>query len=231
MVANEAVLVTKLAADGAGGGLMSTIPEGMRGVTLRVNDVSGVSGFVVPGSRVDVILSGSPTSGNIEMAKTFLENIQVISAGQNIADDSGRPMNVQTVNVLVTPEQAEAVALAMASADGRLQLALRNPLDMKEVKPNGVRREHLFLGNTGSGSSTAPATPPGPAVRSVRTAPRQETKSPSTSPAPAVIAPPSPPEVMASPATRPKKKFELINGNKSETYEFDADTGAKSSGK
>jgi Flp pilus assembly protein CpaB len=182
-------------------------------------------------SRVDVILSGSPTSGNIEMAKTFLENIQVISACQNIADDSGRPMNVQTVNVLVTPEQAEAVALAMASADGRLQLALRNPLDMKEVKPNGVRREHLFLGNTGSGSSTAPATPPGPAVRSVRTAPRQETKSPSTSPAPAVIAPPSPPEVMASPATRPKKKFELINGNKSETYEFDADTGAKSSGK
>jgi Flp pilus assembly protein CpaB len=173
-------------------------------------------------SRVDVILSGSPTSGNIEMAKTFLENIQVISACQNIADDSGRPMNVQTVNVLVTPEQAEAVALAMASADGRLQLALRNPLDMKEVKPNGVRREHLFLGNTGSGSSTAPATPPGPAVRSVvRTAPRQETRPPIT-PAPAVITPPPPPEEMASPSKRPTKPFEVINGNKIERIDFPA---------
>jgi pilus assembly protein CpaB len=231
MVANEAVLVTKLVADGAGGGLMSTIPEGKRAITVKVNDVVGVAGFVVPGSRVDVILSGSPTSaGNIEMAKVILENIQVAAGDQNmLTDDSGRPLNVQSVTVFATPEQAQI--LSLAQIDGRIQLALRHPLDLAEARPNAVRREQLFLG-PGSGSSTAPAPPPASVVRPVvRTAPRQ-TKPPTASPADAVIAPPSPTEVMASPQTRPKKTFEVFSGNRKETIEFDAGTGIKdSSGK
>jgi pilus assembly protein CpaB len=220
LVANEAVLVTKLAADGAGGGLMSTIPEGMRGITLKVNDVVGVAGFIVPGSRVDVILSGSPTSaGNIEMAKVILENIQVSAAGQNMeTDDNGRPLNVQSVTVLATPEQTQI--LALAQIDGRIQLALRNPLDLEKKRPIAVRREQLF---DGGGASTPPAPASKPAAPRTR-----QTKAP-VAPPPAILAPLAPPEVMASPPTRPKKTVEVFSGNKSETIEFPASTGTEGS--
>src|SRR5678816_125640 len=187
---NEVILPNKLAQEGSGAGLMSTIPEGFRAVSVKVNDVIGVAGFVTPNSRVDVILSGSPTSGNIEMAKVFLENIQVLAAGQNVtSDDNGRPMNVQVVTLLVTPEQSEA--LALAQVDGRLQLALRNPLDQAEKKPNAVRREHLFQGGT-----VAPAPPP-PTVKPVnRVVPKKVDPpvvvAPPVPPAPPVVAPPPP---------------------------------------
>ena len=127
---------------------MSTIPDGMRAVSVKVNDVIGVAGFVVPGSRVDLILSGSPTeSGNVEMSKVILENIQVLAAGQNVAnDDNGKPLNVQVVTLLVTPEQSER--LALASVDGKIQLALRNPMDLEHTNPNAIRREHLFAGGS-----------------------------------------------------------------------------------
>jgi len=209
MLPNEPVLATKLAAEGSGAGLMSTIPEGMRVMGVKVNDVIGVSGFVVPGSRVDVILSGSPTSGNVEMSKIFLENIKVISAGQNVTnDDNGRPMNVQTVNLLVTPEQAEA--LALASVDGRIQLALRHPLDMTETKPNAVRKEHLF-----QGGSVAP-TPPAATPKPVRVAPKKV--DPPVAVAPPPVAPPPPPPT-PPPAT--KRTIQVIQGNRIENLQFE----------
>jgi pilus assembly protein CpaB len=209
MVANEPILASKLAAEGSGAGLMSTIPEGMRVVGVKVNDVIGVAGFVVPGSRVDVILSGSPTSGNVEMAKIFLENIQVVTAGQNLtSDDNGRPMNVQVVNLLVTPEQAEA--LALASVDGRLQLALRNPLDMEEKKPNAVRREHLF-----HGGSVAPPPPPAATPKPVtRVAPKKVEPPPPVAIAPPV-APPTP-----TPAPPRTITVQTIQGNQIKTETF-----------
>jgi pilus assembly protein CpaB len=213
MVPNEPVLASKLAAEGAGAGLMSTIEVGMRAVAVRVNDVVGVAGFIVPGSRVDIILSGSPTSGNLELAKVILENIQVLAAGQNVAsDDNGRPMNVQVVTVLVTPEQSEA--LALAAIDGRIQLALRNPLDMEEKKPNAVRREHLFSGFSG------PATPPPAATPKpvVRVAPRK-VEAPPQPVAPTPVAPPPPPAPPAPPA---KREVQVISGNDIKRLQFDA---------
>src|SRR5947207_753922 len=142
MVLNEPILESKLAASGAGGGLTATIPDGMRAVGVKVNDVIGVAGFVVPGSRVDIILSGSPAAhgGEVEMSKVFLENIQVLAAGQNVTNDAnGKPQNVQVVTLLVTPEDSEK--LALASVDGRIQLSLRNPLDLDRMDPKAVRRE------------------------------------------------------------------------------------------
>jgi pilus assembly protein CpaB len=208
MTAGEPVLGTKLAAEGSGAGLMSTIPEGMRAVGVKVNDVIGVAGFVVPGSRVDVILSGSPTSGNIEMAKVFLEAIQVLAAGQNVTnDDNGRPMNVQVVTLLVTPEQSEK--LALASVDGRLQLALRNPLDLEEQKPNAVRREHLF-----QGGSVAPTPPAATAKPVVRPAPRKV--EPPVAIAPPPVAPPPPP-----PPPPKRVNIQTIQGNKVENLTFE----------
>src|SRR5688572_20061976 len=202
LVPNEPILAKDLAAEGSGAGLMSTIPDGMRAVSVRVNDVVGVAGFVVPGSRVDVILSGSPTSlGNMEMSKVILENIQVLSAGQNIGnDDQGRPLNVPVVTLLVTPEQSEALALA---SDGKIHLTLRNPIDTLEVKPTAVRREQLFHG-IGS-------IPPAPAPEPRPAAPRTRQANAPVAPPPAVLAPPPQPEVMASPAPKGlKKTFELI---------------------
>jgi pilus assembly protein CpaB len=213
---NEPILASKLAPEGSGAGLMSTIPDGMRAVSVKVNDVIGVAGFVVPGSRVDVILSGSPTSGgNVEMAKIFLENIQVLTAGQNLAsDDNGRPLNVQVVTLLVTPEQSEA--LALASIDGRIQLALRNPLDLEQKNPNAVRREHLFHG-VGATPTPPPATAPKPATR---VATRKPTPPPVAPPPPVMVAPPPPPVINAQPV---KREIQVISGNKIDRVIFEKD--------
>jgi pilus assembly protein CpaB len=143
----EPLLESRLAAKGAGAGLAATIPEGMRAVAIRVNEVVGVAGFVVPGQRVDVLVLGQPPGGGGSgtMAKTILQNIEVLSAGQNIQKDSeGKPVTVQVVNVLVTPEQAET--LSLISNDMRIQLVLRNPLDTKEVKTLGAAAVNVFTG-------------------------------------------------------------------------------------
>src|SRR5262245_60138140 len=97
MIANEPILESKLAAAGSGAGLTAAIPEGMRAVGVKVNDVIGVAGFVVPGTRVDVLVSGSPNkNGELEMSKVILENVQVLAAGQNVTSDvNGKPQNVQ----------------------------------------------------------------------------------------------------------------------------------------
>jgi pilus assembly protein CpaB len=144
----EPIVETRLAAKGAGAGLAATIPAGMRAVAVRTNEVVGVSGFVVPGMRVDVLIAGSPPSakentGNI--SKTLLQNIEVLSAGQNFQKDSeGKAVQVQVVNLLVTPEQAEV--LTLASNETRIQLVLRNPLDTQTTKTSGVAMSGLFGG-------------------------------------------------------------------------------------
>ncbi len=155
MVINEPVIETKLAPQDAGAGLSTIIPEGMRAVSLRVNDVVGVSGFALPGSRVDVILSGNAEgAGGIDISKVVLENVEVIAAGQNIERNAkGEPKKVNVITVLVTPEQAQVVALA--SLDGQIRLALRNPLDLEQADPAPFRRASLYIG-----SSTDAMPPP-----------------------------------------------------------------------
>jgi len=144
----EPLLDSRLAARGAGAGLSATIPPGMRAVAIRVNEVVGVAGFVVPGQRVDILVLGTPpngpsTSGTI--TKTMLQNVEVLSAGQNIQKDTeGKPVTVQVVNLLVTPEQAEV--LSLVSNDMRIQLVLRNPLDTKEVQTTGALASAVFSG-------------------------------------------------------------------------------------
>ncbi len=144
----EPVVDSRLAAVGAGAGLAATIPPGMRAVAVRVNDVVGVAGFVVPGMRVDVLIAGVPpgaTAGGPRV-KTLLQNIQVLSAATNIQKDpEGKPLPVPVVNLLVTPEQAEI--LSLASNETRIQLILRNPLDTEPSKTTGVLVAGLFSGD------------------------------------------------------------------------------------
>jgi len=130
--ANEPVTESRLGEKGAGGGLAATIPPGMRAVAIRVNEIVGVAGFVVAGTHVDVLVSGNsgaaPGSSGGNATRTLLQNISVLSAGQDFKKDTeGKPITVQVVNLLVTPEQAEM--LSLAGSQMTVQLVLRNPLD------------------------------------------------------------------------------------------------------
>lgn len=144
----EPILETRLAPKGAGAGLAATIPPGMRAVAIRVNEIIGVAGFVVPGMRVDVLIAGKPPDSPQSLgtlSKTLLQNIEVLSAGQNIQKDAeGKPISVPVVNLLVTPEQAET--LSLASSETKIQLVLRNPLDTTVAKTPGTALSRLFTG-------------------------------------------------------------------------------------
>ncbi|MCC7175584.1 MAG: Flp pilus assembly protein CpaB [Bryobacterales bacterium] len=168
----EPLLESRLAAKGAGAGLSATIPPGMRAVAIRVNEVVGLAGFVVPGQRVDILVLGMPPGGSDTVGtitKTILQNIEVLSAGQNIQKDAeGKPVTVQVVNVLVTPEQAEV--LSLISNDMRIQLILRNPLDTQETKTPGMSAGSVFSGSPFKAPSAAPAPRAAPAPKPVVTA-------------------------------------------------------------
>jgi pilus assembly protein CpaB len=146
----EPVLESHLAVLGSGGGLAPTIPSGMRACAVRVDEVVGVSGFVTPGMRVDVLVSGNPPGAGTadgEVTKTILQNIQVLSAGTDIQRDAeGKAQQVQVVNLLVTPEQAEMLSLASNSL--KIQLVLRNPLDTQIAKVPTTAMSALFGGPT-----------------------------------------------------------------------------------
>jgi pilus assembly protein CpaB len=153
---NEPILDSKLAPVEAGAGLSATIPEGMRALSVAVNDVVGVAGFVTPGTMVDVLVTGAITEssqrgsgagGNI--TRTILENVRVLAAGQKVEQDrDGKPQTVPVITLLVTPEDASK--LAMASTEGKIQLALRNTIDTGVSNPAPVLQANLF----------APAVPP-----------------------------------------------------------------------
>ena len=180
---NEPFEIRRLAPKGAGAGLAATIPVGMRAVALRVNEVVGLAGFVVPGMHVDVLMVGNaPTLEQARfgtLSRTILQNIAVLSAGQKIDKTAdGKPETAQVVNLLVTPDQAEILNLAMSET--KVQLVLRNPLDTKTETPPGTSIAGLF-GTVGrplaasAGVSFRPAfTPRAVAAPAVVTAPVRE---------------------------------------------------------
>ena len=195
--ANEPLLDAKLTAPGSGAGLVATIPEGKRALSVRVNDVVGVAGFVLPGSRVDIILSGSVRGKGIDVSKVVLENVQVLAAGQSVEyDASGKAQKVPVVTVLLTPEEAQK--LRLATIDGRIRLALRNPLDLNKAEPKPTRRAELY-----SGSAPPQAPRPKPIKRLVIKA-----------------TPPPPPRVQTF-------EVELIQGGNRQTLQFESRVDAR----
>jgi pilus assembly protein CpaB len=126
----EFILPTKLAGENAGSGLPSLIPPGMRAVSVRVNDVVAVAGFVTPGTRVDVLLTGAPGSGSDEETTTVLQNIAVLASGHTLERTAtGEAQSTAVITLLVSPDDAQR--LTLASQQGKIQLALRNPLDTR----------------------------------------------------------------------------------------------------
>jgi pilus assembly protein CpaB len=208
----EPVVESRVAARGAGAGLASTIPQGMRAVAIRVNDIVGVAGFVLPGTHVDILIAGNPPGASNSQSgtqtKTLLQNVEVLSAGQNIQKDAeGKPVSVGVVNMLVTPEQAEI--LSLASNETRIQLVLRNPMDKDITNTPGTAIANLFSGGRPPVSEAAPAAPRRVAVV-------------------AKAAPPPPPAPVAAPAPPPPPiVVEMIHGAARTEVKFkpeDADT-------
>lgn len=140
VVENEPILPGKLAPKGAGAGLPPVIPAGMRALSVRVNDVVGVAGYVLPGTRVDVVATVNPTQQQPDVtSKVILTNVLVLAAGTKIERDAeeGKPMAVSVVTLLVDPVEAER--LTLASTEGKIQLALRNPLDQTAPTTPGIK--------------------------------------------------------------------------------------------
>ena len=204
MFAKEPVIDGRLAPKGAGGGLAAMIPPGMRAVAVRVNEVIGASGFVVTGMRVDVLISGNSPGGSSQgtLTRTLLQNVEVLSAGQDYKKDAeGKPVVVQVINLLATPEQAEQ--LSLAASQTQIQLVLRNPLDRLAVNTPGTTLQQIFGGKR----------LPGPNVQDEAPRPR--------------VARPTPPPVAVAPPPPPKKEvpfvMEIISGTKKTESKFAAE--------
>jgi pilus assembly protein CpaB len=147
VIQNEPILPMKLAGKDAGAGLPVVIPEGKRAVSVRVNEVIGVAGYVLPGTKVDVLATASPTDKREDMTtKLVLSNVQVLAAGTKVEQDGeqGKPMSVNVVTLLVTPEESER--LTLGATEGKIQLALRNPLDKDTPETPGIQPASLLGG-------------------------------------------------------------------------------------
>jgi len=140
-----------LASANAGSGLPSMIPSGMRAVSVRVSDISSVGGFLAPGSRVDVLMTGNPGSGEPQTI-TVLRNVAVLANGSRLDHNILGPeaQNSPVITLLVSPDDAARLALAMAQ--GRIQLALRNPLDTSQDEVAAVSLRSLYAGSQKSAS-------------------------------------------------------------------------------
>jgi pilus assembly protein CpaB len=149
----ETVTGNKLAPEGVGGGLSAVIPEGYRAMTVKVDDIVGVSGFVMPGSFVDVVAvivpqaaQGGQSSGPI--SKIVLQQIKVLASGPKLdsPDNQREPTNAKSVTLQVTPEQAER--LSLAANEGKLQLVMRSYTDQEASQTRGVNKESLLGGES-----------------------------------------------------------------------------------
>jgi pilus assembly protein CpaB len=163
--ANEPLLASKLAERGSRAGLPIMIPEGMRAMSISVDQVVGVAGFVIPQTRVDVLLTIQPPGQSETITQIILQNLTVLTAGQvTQRDDAGNPITVNVVTLMLSPEQAER--LSLATSQGRIQLALRNMLDIDDATTTGVRVSGLLTGaprRTTSGARPAAAVQQAPA--------------------------------------------------------------------
>ena len=222
VAAREPVTDFKLAPEGSAGGLSAVIPAGYRAMTVKVDDVIGVAGFLQPGTMVDVLTvieqPGQMSSGN-PISKIVLQNVKVLASGQNLdkPKDEREADAVKAVTLQVTPEQAEK--LALASTEGKLRLVLRNMIDQDDEQTTGADKKSLL-----TGERAMPAPEPG-ALKS------EQTQQPAPSSQPARRAPrPQAPRAQAvapqaeapkpQPAPPPRPSVEMIQGTKKSNVEF-----------
>jgi len=203
----EPVTESRLAPEGTAGGLSAVIPEGYRAMTVKVDDVVGISGFVMPGTLVDVVVVIDPAEKagmQDPISKIVLQNIKVLANGQNIDKpaDQREANSVKAVTLLVTPEQAEK--LALAASEGKLQLVMRNSIDQDDEQTNGINKRALL-----GGEHAQPVPDPG-TLKSEQ--PKAAAKPVHVRPEPKPAAPATPPP--------PRASVEMIEGAKKRNVDF-----------
>src|SRR5882724_4647395 len=212
IAAREPITDSRLAPEGTAGGLSAVIPEGYRAMTVKVDDVVGISGFIMPGTLVDVVVTIDPQEKagmQDPISKIVLQNIKVLANGQNIdkPQDQREANSVKAVTLLVTPEQAEK--LALAASEGKLQLVMRNSIDQGDEQTKGINKRGLLDGDRavpapepGSLKSEQPKVDPKPVTR--RTHAASEAK-----PVPSSTSSPT-----------PRASVEMIEGAKKRNVDF-----------
>ncbi len=211
IAAREPITEARLAPEGTAAGLSAVIPEGYRAMTVKVDDAAGISGFIQPGTLVDVVVVIDPREGSgmqDPVSKIVLQNIKVLANGQNIdkPKDEREANSVKAVTLQVTPEQAEK--LALASNEGKLQLVMRNQIDQGDEQTQGVNKRTLL-----SGETATKAPEPG-SLKSEQ--PKQENKPVVRRSAPAVAKPAAAP----APQPTPRASVEMIEGAKKRNVDF-----------
>jgi len=210
IAAREPITEARLAPEGTAAGLSAVIPEGYRAMTVKVDDAAGISGFIMPGTLVDVVVVIDPRegSGNQDpISKIVLQNIKVLANGQNIdkPKDEREANSVKAVTLQVTPEQAEK--LALASSEGRLQLVMRNQIDQGDEQTPGVNKRSLL-----SGETATQAPEPG-SLKSEQPKENKPVRRSAPVAKPAAAAP-------AAPQPTPRASVEMIEGAKKRSVEF-----------
>ena len=198
LLENEPLTESKLAPLEAGAGLPPSIPPGMRAISVKVNEVIGVAGFVVPGTRVDVMVTLQDRQKENSLTRVVVSNVQVLTAGTRYDQEKakeGTPIPSTVVTLLVTPDDGERIALA--ANEGQIMLALRNPLDTDVTATNGVRTTGLF------GETPAPAPAPKPV-------PKQKAKPATAEPTPVVAQAPAPKAYTVEAIRGAKRSEEIV---------------------
>jgi pilus assembly protein CpaB len=203
----EPITEARLAPEGTAGGLSAVIPEGYRAMTVKVDDVVGISGFIMPGTLVDVVVVIDPAEHagmQDPISKIVLQNIKVLANGQNIdkPEDQREANSVKAVTLLVTPEQAEK--LALAASEGKLQLVMRNSIDQGDEQTAGINKRALL-----GGDRAVPAPEPG-SLKSEQVKPNPRPRPVRTEPKPAAAPVPAP----------PRASVEMIEGAKKRSVDF-----------
>jgi len=207
----EPITEARLAPEGTAGGLSAVIPEGYRAMTVKVDDVVGISGFIMPGTLVDVVVVIDPGDRGTQdpISKIVLQNIKVLANGQNIdkPESERETSTVKAVTLQVTPEQAEK--LALAATEGKLQLVMRNSIDQGDEQTKGVDKRGLL-----DGDRATPAPEPGSL--------KSERPNPEPRPArrPRVQAEAKPEPASAPAPQAPRASVEMIEGAKKRSVDF-----------
>ncbi|HEU4712005.1 MAG TPA: Flp pilus assembly protein CpaB [Pyrinomonadaceae bacterium] len=208
----EPITESRLAPEGTAAGLSAVIPEGYRAMTVKVDDASGISGFIMPGTLVDVVVVIDPREGSGSqdpISKIVLQNIKVLANGQNIdkPENEREANSVKAVTLQVTPEQAEK--LALAAREGKLQLIMRNQIDQGDEQTPGVNKRNLLNGD----NTATPAPEPG-SLKSEQ--PKQTEAKPVRRSAPVA----KPAATAPAPQPTPRTQVEMIEGAKKRNVEF-----------
>jgi pilus assembly protein CpaB len=208
--AREPITESRLAPEGTAAGLSAVIPEGYRAMTVKVDDAAGISGFIMPGAFVDVVVVIDPREGSgmqDPISKIVLQNIKVLANGQNIdkPENQREANSVKAVTLQVTPEQAEK--LALASNEGKLQLVMRNQIDQGDEQTKGVNKRELITGS----DRAMPAPEPG----SMKSEQPKDTR-----PVRRVRVPAEPKPAAPAPEAKPRTQVEMIEGAKKRNVEF-----------